>query len=481
MVEVIWPLAACDRHNLSLRTYIQEILKRTKTSFSTLQVALFYLLLIKAHVPAIDFTKEQPRDMATIRGFQCGRRMFLTSIILASKYLQDRNYSSKAWSKITSLPVEEINANETAFLRAVNWKLHIAESKFERWQNILIKYSQPSFVERWKEAVKVLRPELDNLPPLSFNLPGIRIDTAVSSVASYPSPMILSPSTKLMGPSSPAVSPRGVNTLVHGVNSPVAMLPPFAPRIERLSTPRFNEPATPACQTPAASFATSKPASMRSAMSLVNNATLARSVQDCVATRPIGNICGLSLPPVRSHSSVSSPESMVSDNSSQASRSSSISSMSGHSLHQSVENTYRLAHVAQMNNLKANMQSIAVLTSSPEDIVIEECSTSPSPSEFEITNRKRARGSLDSIIPEIEVESTLQLKTRSLLRGQAHRIDSPVPGMALPSYELQDRLAKFATLQDTLPPQKRFRTEVECPTNTWRPQGGPGMWKNILY
>jgi hypothetical protein len=427
----------------------------------------------------IDFTKEQPRDMATIRGFQCGRRMFLTAIILASKYLQDRNYSSKAWSKITSLPVEEINANETAFLRVVNWKLHIPESKFERWQNILIKYSQPSFVERWKEAVKVLRPELDNLPPLSFNIPGIRIDTAVSNVASYPSPMILSPSTKLMGSSSPAVSPRGVNTLANGLDSPVTMLPPFAPKIERLSTPRFNEPAIPGCQTPAVSFANGKPASMRTAMSLVNNAALARSMQDCVPTRPFGNVCGIALPPVRSHSSASSPESMVSDNSSQASRSSSISSISSHQLHQSLDNTYRLAHVAQMNNLKANMQPMAILTSSPEDIVIEECS--PSPSEFENISRKRARGSLDSVIPEIEVESTLQLKTRSLLRGQAHRVESPLPRVALSSSELHDRFAKLAALQDAHPPQKRFRVEVDCPAETWRPQGGPGMWKNILY
>jgi hypothetical protein len=118
IVEAIWPLSASacrselgSKAVLPLRTFIQETLRRSRTSYSTLQVALYYLVLIKPHVPKHNFTMEQPVDRASDRALQCGRRMFLAALILASKYLQDRNYSARAWSKISGLNTQEINQN----------------------------------------------------------------------------------------------------------------------------------------------------------------------------------------------------------------------------------------------------------------------------------------------------------------------------------------------------------------------------------
>src|SRR5271156_5656913 len=148
IVEAIWPLSsvACRSEMgikgvLPLRTFIQETLRRSRTSYSTLQVALYYLILIKPHVPKHDFTMEQPDKVHSSRALQCGRRMFLSALILASKYLQDRNYSARAWSKISGLNTLEINQNEMAFLLAVNWKLHIPEPIFQRWTDIVLKYT----------------------------------------------------------------------------------------------------------------------------------------------------------------------------------------------------------------------------------------------------------------------------------------------------------------------------------------------------
>jgi hypothetical protein len=128
---------------LPLRTFIQETLRRSRTSYSTLQVALYYLILIKNFVPKHDFTMEQPDDAHAIRALQCGRRMFLSALILASKYLQDRNYSARAWSKISGLQTSEINVNEMAFLLAVSWELHIKQLTFERWTQVVLVYPQP--------------------------------------------------------------------------------------------------------------------------------------------------------------------------------------------------------------------------------------------------------------------------------------------------------------------------------------------------
>jgi PHO85 cyclin-5 len=473
MVEVIWPLANCDRHNLTLRTYIQEILKRTKTSFSTLQVALFYILLVKAHVPFVDFTQEQPRDMSTIRGFQCGRRMFLSAIILASKYLQDRNYSSKAWSKITSLPVEEINANETAFLKAVQWKLHIPESKFDRWQHILVTYSHPSFASRWREAVRALRPELDNLPPLSV----LPIDTSVPRVVNQPSPMLLSPSPLVTGYPTPVGSPLRINTPPAATTySPIAAAP-LAPKIARLATPQFKESFTSFCQTPAVGFSKATN-SMRSAMCIAQSVANARCLQDVGSARTYGT------------SLASSPESMVSDHSSVPSRSSSISSTSSLPL---VTEAARLAHIAQLNALKEQI-SLAQCTAnnnSPEDIVIE-CARSPSPTELENSfHRKRARGaSIDSFpistaaVVTSRPDSTLQQEVRRLVSTCSHAQVSDFSSCcAKAAVKLVYSHARYASADGVyaVPAVKRMRsTRLQQDQGIWRPEGGPGMWHGII-
>lgn len=112
------------------------------------------------------------------RAKQCGRRMFLAALILASKYLQDRNYSARAWSKISGLNTQEININEMAFLDAVNWKLHISETNFSKWTDLVLKYTSdhtPSPVspirasqwvdeeerkKEWCELIMTLTPDL---------------------------------------------------------------------------------------------------------------------------------------------------------------------------------------------------------------------------------------------------------------------------------------------------------------------------------
>lgn len=88
-----------------------------------------------------NFTMEQVEDSEGCRAMQCGRRMFLAALILASKYLQDRNFSTRAWGKISGLKVCEINTNERVFLSAIQWQLHFPSPLFQRWENIVLKYS----------------------------------------------------------------------------------------------------------------------------------------------------------------------------------------------------------------------------------------------------------------------------------------------------------------------------------------------------
>ena len=154
---------------LPIQFFVKEVLRRSRTSCSTLQLALYYLhksrrqireVVAKADAsraayldaerqlktaypspplapddaPAPDIGAKFAALLATQNSpVLCGRRMFLASLIAASKYLQDRNYSNRAWARISGLPVNEINVNERIFLGMMGFQLHLKADDFARW------------------------------------------------------------------------------------------------------------------------------------------------------------------------------------------------------------------------------------------------------------------------------------------------------------------------------------------------------------
>lgn len=355
IVEAIWPLSSIpsraelgQRAVLPLRTFIQETLRRSRTSYSTLQVALYYLVLIKPHVPKHDFTMEQPNDVLAKRALQCGRRMFLAALILASKYLQDRNYSARAWSKISGLATQEINQNEMAFLLAVEWKLHITDDVFQRWTDIVLKYtpSQPpspggisspiheAEVQDWKNLILQLTPELDNVRGIvSAKSKPVPEDFRVLSARSF----LSTPRerSRLCGSESNDSTPTPRSYDVRHTMEPAPKIPStpglLAPALGLLPTPRLT-PQSAGLGTPAAvtsSCMMSAKGSMGFAMAHANAAQTSERWPGTLSTSPLSYY---HQPARRSSlansvSTASSPESMVSDTS-RTSRSSSISSAS---------------------------------------------------------------------------------------------------------------------------------------------------------
>jgi len=360
IVEAIWPLASVFHRQelghkavLPLRTFIQETLRRSRTSYSTLQVALYYLILIKPHVPNHDFTMEQPDDLHAIRALQCGRRMFLAALILASKYLQDRNYSARAWSKISGLATQEINQNEMVFLSAVNWKLHITDSVFKRWTEVVLKHrpSQPPTpgspaclevfekqCQDWKNLVLELNPDLDNIEELIPISPSQRRVLASFSKSSTPiaSPSPISRAASTVSIETADATPTPANMATPTVMEPVlaAVHTPgrLAPALGLLPTPRLTPQLTGFC-TPAVATATTLlggKCSMSFAMAQAAQVSASQSLDrwpGAINTSPRSYMLTRRPSLANSISTASSPESMISD-SSRSSRSSSISSAS---------------------------------------------------------------------------------------------------------------------------------------------------------
>ncbi|KAI1648361.1 uncharacterized protein F4817DRAFT_314977 [Daldinia loculata] len=351
IVEAIWPLSSVfhrqelgNKAVLPLRTFIQETLRRSRTSYSTLQVALYYLILIKPHVPKHDFTMEQPDEVHANRVLQCGRRMFLAALILASKYLQDRNYSARAWSKISGLATQEINQNEMAFLIAVKWKLHITDDVFKRWTEIVLRYTPPQppsgsvcsqiseqLNQDWKNLILSLEPGLGNIEdliPLSPLVTNTRDSTPIPPLSS-----LCAQVDKLTYTSDPS-TPKTYNIPYVMEPAPATVHTPgrLAPALGLLPTPRLT-PQPIGFSTPAASAATcllSSKGSMGFAMAQAANVTASQNLDrwpGSLSSSPLSYVSTRRSSLANSISTASSPESMISD-SSRTSRSSSISSAS---------------------------------------------------------------------------------------------------------------------------------------------------------
>ncbi|CAK7217294.1 PHO85 cyclin-5 [Sporothrix bragantina] len=388
IVQAIWPLSSVvgrgesassssnSSYLLPLRTFIQETLRRSRASYSTLQVALYYLLLIKPRLPGQNFTTEQTNDSHACRALQCGRRMFLAALILASKYLQDRNYSARAWSKISGLSTAEINQNETAFLHAVNWRLHITNEVYNRWIECVNKFNSPQMppspgpavvdgFERkcfeFRMLIQKLSPSLDNLEELfgpSTPVVVRRSSTcqlvagALSPVsmcsspeASADSPLSVSSestplASKMSGAMSGVINSNGA--MQYSPATPTSFAAGHvAPALGLLPTPKLAPPQSgifncTSAAAPAPSSAQILAGSRSSMCFAVAQASSASATQfldrwppalssSSSTVSPVGAMLTRRSSLANSVSTASSPESMISD-SSLVSRSSSVSS-----------------------------------------------------------------------------------------------------------------------------------------------------------
>lgn len=135
ILQSIWTTTSRNNNNskISLRSYIQELLKRSRTSYSTLQIALYYLC---KRITKAKIATSEPR------------RTFLSALLIASKYNQDRTYSAGAWSKMSGLTVIEINRNELELLKAMDWNAHISYIEYGKWCNELLQMSLISHKRR---------------------------------------------------------------------------------------------------------------------------------------------------------------------------------------------------------------------------------------------------------------------------------------------------------------------------------------------
>jgi hypothetical protein len=110
----------------ALPKFLQELLKRCHATYSALTMALYYICLLQT-LGKIPSPQDKNNPM------HCGRRVFLGALILATKYLQDKSYSMRAWHKVTNIAVKEITCIEKTVLQALDYKMHVPLEHYNNW------------------------------------------------------------------------------------------------------------------------------------------------------------------------------------------------------------------------------------------------------------------------------------------------------------------------------------------------------------
>ncbi|KAJ3395702.1 hypothetical protein HDU92_005168 [Lobulomyces angularis] len=138
ILSVLYPTSTktfANKPLASLKTFIRDFLKKSKTTFSTLQLALLYLVNLKKAQEKLDFLQNDKLRSNPI--FKCGRRMFLASLVIASKVVLEPAPKNIAWSKLSGLPISEINNGERLLLTALNYRVVVPFDEFVEWNMLL--------------------------------------------------------------------------------------------------------------------------------------------------------------------------------------------------------------------------------------------------------------------------------------------------------------------------------------------------------
>lgn len=129
-----------NAHSLyPLSGFIKEMVTRSGTAPETLALGLLYLWRCRDRIARNRAIAQASPTAATVGGGAiphpslCARRMFLSALVVAWKFLSDRTYTNSAWSKISGLATSEINANERCLLGMLSWTLDVKPEEWSSW------------------------------------------------------------------------------------------------------------------------------------------------------------------------------------------------------------------------------------------------------------------------------------------------------------------------------------------------------------
>jgi len=131
LIYFLWfdNLTLCSNHpkNISsFRKFIQSMIQSTNLSLPSLLLALYYIYKLKNNLP-----KTLSKNIGS------EYRLFIVSLILSNKFLDDHTFTTKTWSELSGLSIIELNIMEREFLIGLDYKMFVSHEEFLQWKDYL--------------------------------------------------------------------------------------------------------------------------------------------------------------------------------------------------------------------------------------------------------------------------------------------------------------------------------------------------------
>ena len=120
----ITPFTALCKPKISIRDYIERILKYSNCSIECLVLALIYIdrLIQSGRIPVNSLTIH---------------RILITSILIAIKFFDDTFCTNSYYARIGGIQTKEMNHLEMEFLKGVNFSLLVSCADYHKYHNEL--------------------------------------------------------------------------------------------------------------------------------------------------------------------------------------------------------------------------------------------------------------------------------------------------------------------------------------------------------
>ena len=112
--------------SISLFLYIQRTMRYLPATVDTFIVALIYIDRVLSFNPEVRLT------------IYNAHRLFITAVLIASKYLDDLFYTNVFFSKVGGISPHEMNRLEIEFLAAVRFSLYVKLEMFQYYRDIIM-------------------------------------------------------------------------------------------------------------------------------------------------------------------------------------------------------------------------------------------------------------------------------------------------------------------------------------------------------
>jgi len=144
---------------ISLHRYLERVLSFSPCSNSCFIIALIYIDRIIQNNPKF------------VLNSLSVHRMLITSVMVATKFIDDETFNNLYYAKVGGLQVSELNKREQAYLTHIDFALPIAPTVFAKYHEELVKHfccegatKVPTAPLRAKLSQEIM-PSKSNIPP----------------------------------------------------------------------------------------------------------------------------------------------------------------------------------------------------------------------------------------------------------------------------------------------------------------------------